>query len=129
LVERSSEVRVSIAVLVLAIAGSNVAAAQTILLLCTGKFFFTTYGPADVTRQTVEINLAARTIRGLGRAVTVDYVDERKIDFSGTTPDGVPGGGSIDRVSGDLIFGTPWPMTGPKQLSYMLRCSPAQPRF
>jgi hypothetical protein len=88
--------------LVLTIAGPNIAAAQTILLVCSGRFYSVTHGSGDVTRQTVEINLAARTISGLGNPVAIYYADERTIKFSGTTPDGVPGGGSIDRVS--LIY-------------------------
>lgn len=123
--------RASIAalVLVLGIAGPSGVAAQTILLLCTGKFWSRSYGAGDVTRQTVEIDLAARTVRGLGHLAAVAYADEKKIEFRGTTPDGADGGGVIDRVNGNLIFGTPWPMTGAGQLSFSLQCSPAQPRF
>ena len=42
---------------------------------------------------------------------------------------GAPPAVETYRVNGNLIFGTPWPMTGAGQLSFSLHCSPAQPRF
>jgi hypothetical protein len=110
----------------------NVAAGQVVLLSCSGTLSTKVYGLSSVQNQTLEINLATGKVRGLlgSNQIAVHYEDATTIEFSGPTLFGLFGSGSVDRVSGDLVFAAPSPLPAEgSQVAFVLRCSPAQPRF
>jgi hypothetical protein len=83
-----------------------------------------------VNNQTLEIDLVTRKANGILGQVEVHFVDATRIGISGPTHFGVFGSGTIDRVSGDLVFSAPWPLPAEgSQVAFVLRCSPARPRF
>ena len=111
---------------------SGPASAQTILLSCSGTLSTKTYGLSAVQNQTLEIDLVSGEVKGLlgSNQIRVHYQDATRIAFSGPTLFGLFGSGDVDRVSGDLVFSAPSPLPAEgSQVAFILRCSPARPRF